>query len=329
MLFRKCTPYRRLLLSAALLLIVCGCGRGNAPEEPAAAVLETPAAAPQVVSLSVLETPAPTPPPTPVPTPTPTPAPTLAIPDAWYQARCDNIAAMLVRHGGCTAEQAEARVLSGMQLDPEKPMVALTFDDGPTRGVTDHVLDVLEKYGARATFFIIGTRIEGCEDLLCRMAAMGCELGSHTWGHGDLTVLSDREGRTSVQKSIDAIREACGYEVRFLRPPKGNVNAGVKKLALDMNLALIFWNHSTHDFRLDSAKKVERNVFHDVETDKEIAEGDIVLLHDLRKPTNEAIENIVRRLTEEGYQLVTVQELLYSSPLGFAAGESYSSQTEH
>ncbi len=310
----------------ALFLCLAGCGK---QEAEAAAPQAPPTAEPQVVTLSAVETPAPTPPPTPEPTPSPTPAPTPAIQAAWYQARCDSLAAMLQKNGAYTAEQAKAHVLTDMQLDPDKPMVALTFDDGPTRGVTDHVLDVLETYNARATFFIVGTRIEGCEDLLRRMTALGCELGSHTWGHGDLTVLTDREGRTSVQKSIDAIRDACGYEVRSLRPPKGNVNSGVKQLALDMNLSLIFWNHSTHDFRLDSAKKVERNVFHDVETDKEIAPGDIVLLHDLREPTKDAIENIVRRLTEEGYQLVTVQELLYSSQLGFAAGESYSSQTEH
>ncbi len=265
-------------------------------------------------------------PPTPTPTATPVPTQTPKITDAWYQQRSEELFALLSRNGSYPSAEAVSAAVLRMEIDPDKPMVALTFDDGPTAGVTGTILDVLEKYNGRATFFIVGQRIAGNEQLLRRAAALGCELASHTWGHDDLKSASTERAAESLKKTADAIYETTGYTVRSLRPPKGESDKAVKELAGSMGLSLVFWSQSTHDYRIDSADKIARYVFKDGESKRELKDGDIVLLHDLRKPTAEAMEAIVSRLVEEGYQLVTVQELLQLSPDGFAPGKSYSRQ---
>ncbi len=331
---RRGTPKGVLCVLLTLALLVCclgGCAT-SVPSAVAAAPELAPTQAPEVVDFILQPTPTPFRPteppmtPTPVPTPTPMPTPELTIKEAWYEARCANLVRLMLENGVCQTEQDALLRMQQMQIDPDKPMVALTFDDGPTRGVTDHILDVLEQYNARATFFVVGSRIAGCEDLLKRMAGLGCEIGSHTWEHSDLTKISTEGARKAIQQSIDTVKTVCGYEIKTVRPPKGNSDANVKALARQMDVALIFWNHSTHDYRLDSAERIERNVFHDSEDDKALEDGDIILLHDLRKPTRDAVDNIVKRLVEDGYQLVTVQELLYCSEGGFSGGSSYKRQ---
>ncbi len=307
-----------------VLLLLSGCGAPAAAPAPSA----TPAAAAERVTFELAQggagsAPAPTMPPTPTPTATPAPMPEPKIKDAWYQQRNDEIAALLVQNGFCaTREEADARV-SNMAIDPDKPMVALTFDDGPTQGVTNKILDALEQCNGRATFFVVGTRIAGSETLLKRAVSLGCEIGSHTWNHDTLTELSGDGAVQSLQKTNDAVKAACGYTVRSLRPPKGESDPSIKQLAGSMGLALVFWNHSTHDYRIDSAAKIAGNVQFDTEDKKALADGDIILLHDLRKPTAEAAPEIIQSLTDAGYQLVTVQELLNLSAGGFSPGKSY------
>lgn len=306
------------------LLLLAGCGSPAAATAPTAA----PTATAERVTFELAQggagsAPAPTLPPTPTPTATPEPTPEPKIKDAWYQQRNDEIATLLVQNGVCaTRGEADARV-SRMAIDPDKPMVALTFDDGPTQGVTDKILDALEQCNGRATFFVVGTRIAGSEALLKRAVSLGCEIGSHTWNHDTLTEISIEGAEKSLQKTNDAVKAACGYTVRSLRPPKGESNASIKQLAGSMGLALVFWNHSTHDYRLDSAEKIANNIQFDKEDNKALADGDIILLHDLRKPTAEAAPEIIRALTDAGYQLVTAQELLNLSAGGFVPGKSY------
>ena len=327
------TRVKRAILFALVLLLFSGCGTpALTPAADTALATATPAAeAPEDVTFELAApektaAPAPTAPPTPEPTASPVPTPEPKITADWYRARSENIARLLVENEFCkSVDEANARVQK-MEIDPDKPMVALTFDDGPTHGVTDTVLDVLEKYNARATFFVVGSRIAGSEDLLKRAVSLGCEIGSHTFNHDTLTELSTERAVKSLTDTRDAVRAACGYEVLSLRPPKGESNDNVKAIARQENYALIFWNHSTHDYRLDSAKKIASYVQFDKEDNKAIADGDIILLHDLRKPTAEAMEEIVKQLTDEGYQLVTVQELLNLSDGGFSTGKSYKKQ---
>lgn len=321
---------KRLLffLSAAALLLA-GC---TAKPVSGAVMTEPPATAtPEVCQFQMTDSgdhhaALPTAPPTPTPGPTAVPTPEPKIKDVWYQERNAELFRLMQMNGVFTSDDEINAAIARMDIDPDKPMVALTFDDGPTSGVTNRVLDALEKHNCRATFFVVGERVAAHQQLLKRAVTLGCEIGSHTYGHDDLTKLSAERGRDSVQKSLDAVYDACGYRVKSLRPPTGASNSDVKKLASDMGLALVFWSHSTHDYRLKNAKTIEDYVFYDGENKRALQDGDIVLLHDLRDPTGSAVENIVSRLCDAGYQLVTVQELLNLSPDGFTAGKSYSHQ---
>lgn len=315
-----------LCLWMALMCLLAGCApAAGAAVSDASSVPEiTPE--PQSVTFAMVESQsaaAPTLPPMPTPLPTREPL----ITDAWYLERCALIARLMVENSFAAGiDEANARVQERMELDPNKPMVALTFDDGPTPGVTSAILDTLEKYNARATFFVVGTRIAGSESTLKRAVSLGCEIGSHTWNHDTLTEISEDRARESLNKTNEAVFAACGYPIRSLRPPKGLSNDRVKALAGEMGMALVFWNHSTHDYRIDSAEKIASYVDFDKEDKKALEAGDIILLHDLRKPTRDAMEQVVSKLVGEGYQLVTVQELLNCSAGGFAPGKSYKRQ---
>ena len=209
------------------------------------------------------------------------------------------------------------------QIDPDCPMVALTFDDGPTPGVTDAILDVLERYGARATFFVVGSRVPGNESILARAVSLGCEIGCHTYNHDQLKGLTLEEGKKTVLETAQVVKDACGYEIRSLRPPEGQNSDGIKEMALACDMALVYWSHSTHDYRQDDWHVVADYVQYDSDNGRVLKDGDIVLLHDLRSTTSDAMETAIRTLTEQGYQLVTVQELLNASEDGFAPGKSY------
>lgn len=320
------------LMIGTLLTTLCGCGKNAATavneHTDAAPPANTPACATVDFAMAneAPKAPAPTVPPTPEPTPSPVPTPEPKIAAPWYQERNETIARLLIENGAClNADEANARV-ANMEIDPDRPMVALTFDDGPTHGVTDTILDTLEKYNARATFFVVGSRVSGCEALLKRAVCLGCEIGSHTFNHDTLTEMSAERARKTLTDTADAVRAACGYEIRSVRPPKGLSNDDIKALTGDLNCALVFWNHSTHDYRIDKAAKIASYVQFDKEDQKALADGDIILMHDLRKPTAEAMEEIIKTLTDQGYQLVTVQELLNLSDSGFAAGKSYKKQ---
>lgn len=269
---------------------------------------------------------APTLPPTPTPTASPAPTATPRIQAEWYYQRNADLLELLPKNAVFATQDELLAAIGRMDIDPDKPMVALTFDDGPTRGVTDEILDVLERYNGRATFFVVGRCVPGKESLLRRAVSLGCEIGCHTWDHDDLTEISEQDARETIQRTNQAVFDATGYVVKSLRPPGGASNKSVKALAASLDLALVFWSHSTHDYRIKSAEKVAELVFYDSENKHTLQDGDIVLMHDLREYTSDAMESIVSGLVQQGYQLVTVQELLHLSPDGFKPGGSYKKQ---
>ncbi|MEA4869319.1 MAG: polysaccharide deacetylase family protein [Christensenella sp.] len=135
------------------------------------------------------ETPAPSPDPTARPTSAPSLSPVPGVDAPWYDARNTELFELIKRDGPARSD-AEIRVaIDQMFIDPDKPMVALTFDDGPMPGVTDKILDILERYHVRATFFVCGWRFQQkcMQDIARRMVSLGCEIGNHTMDHADLS----------------------------------------------------------------------------------------------------------------------------------------------
>lgn len=271
-------------------------------------------------------TPAPTasPAPTAVPSPTPTPAPKIT--DAWYADRCAEMRCRLSQFGGYTGTALDERMLA-MEIDPDRPMIALTFDDGPVEGVTDRIVRILAEHNARATFFILGsrTRNPAAPELLKTILGGGNEIGNHTWQHLNLKTANGKEILDSVTMTNDAVFEITGYTPTLLRPPGGNVNGNVDYYAERLGMPIILWAQSGNVFETDP-KKIAENVERQIVNGKTLADGDIVLLHDTNARMIEAVSIMVPRLIEQGYQLVTVSELLALSETGPVPGVRYSKQ---
>ncbi len=295
---------------AAALTLCAACGQTYAP-----AAAEAPSSAPTA-------SPTPTALVTPTPEPTPTPVPTI---DAdWYRERNETLRVLLKRDGQFADDEEIDRAIEQMWIDPEKPMVALTFDDGPVAGVTDKILDILEEYHVRATFFVVGTRLrkQDAADIVRRAVSLGCEIGNHTWSHDNLTKQTTGERRYAIEATNDIVLETTGFTIRCLRPPGGYSDPGVEKLAGEYGMAVVKWSQSGNVHEQDPAR-IAQNVQKQIINGKELENGDIILLHDTKERMVSAVEIIVPQLLEEGYQLVTVWELLNCSETGFTAGQTY------
>lgn len=202
-------------------------------------------------------------------------------------------------------------------IDPSKPMVALTFDDGPSTH-TVSILNTLEKHNAKATFFVPGTRVSPYSQTILRAFNMGCEIGSHAWSHQLLTTVADSRIRTEIEDSNKAISAVTGVPTTLLRPPYGAENSRVRSVAKDMGVPMIMWSIDTRDWENLNANTVYNNVMRNVKN------GDIILFHDTYASTASAVARIVPELIARGYQLVTVSELMYYSGVTLKAGGVYS-----
>lgn len=184
-------------------------------------------------------------------------------------------------------------------VDGSRPMVALTFDDGPTV-YTGQILDTLEKYNSAATFFVIGSCAAGRKADLQREYALGCQIGNHTYNHPTLTRCSAEQIRNEMKRTDDVIEAAVGTRSTIMRPPGGSFNQTVKD---NVDKAVIIWSVDTRDWENRDSQKIINNVLNNTR------DGSIVLMHDRLSCTATAVKTIVPTLISRGYQLVTVDEL--------------------
>lgn len=210
-------------------------------------------------------------------------------------AVCLAAMAALAIGGHGTAEPAAAIV------NENGPVIALTFDDGPYPKVTGHILDVLEKNGVCATFFVLGSRIEGHEDMLTRMDELGCEIGNHSFSHADLTRLSKADCQRELSDTDAEIRRVTGHEASVVRPPYGYYN---KTVMSAVGRPLILWTVDTNDWRGKAPGEIADYVI------QQAKEGSVILMHDQQTQTADAMEMIIPTLIEEGFRFVTVSELI-------------------
>lgn len=201
-------------------------------------------------------------------------------------------------------------------IDPSKPMVALTYDDGPGGKEEQRILRCLKKYHAVATFFYVGNRVKS-DTATVRMAYdMGCEIANHSWNHADFTSLSDEDIKSQIKKTNEAIVKVTGVKPSLFRPPYGSFNDKVLK---SVEMPAIIWKVDTLDWKSRDADKV----FKKVKKVKKL-DGKIILMHSIYDETAEATEKIVPWLLKNGYQIVTVTELIkYKTGESPKAGESY------
>ena len=313
-----------LLIVGVVSLIVRAVKRGHQ-----ASALETAAAT--ATALVAADTALPTAAPTPAPTAVPaTPAP--AIQADWYRERMEQLYKNLTAYGNYADAAAVYAALEGMQIDPNGKKLALTFDDGPYSPITEQILDVLEENHARATFFIKGAYIDSGKALISRALGMGCEIGNHTMNHEDLEKLSPAERRATVGELNDKMYQTFGYRVHLLRPPyisygsKGDANReDIVAMAKEYELAIVNHTRSSHDSHEDYTAQmmIDRILAEKDELGKGL-NNSILLFHDKYQKTVEAIKVIIPALQQQGYQLVTVSELLNCSNEGLHYGWIYS-----
>lgn len=205
---------------------------------------------------------------------------------------------------------------SRREIDKTKPMVALTFDDGPSAH-TERLLDMFRKYGGKGTFFVVGNIIDNRPEVVKRLVAEGHEIAGHSWNHRQLTNLSEQDIKDQIMSTRAKIYDLTGYDAKLVRPPYGAFNDKVKAVAKELDVAFVNWSVDTLDWKYKDADTVKECVM------KEAYDGAIILCHDLHKTTVDAMEKAIPALIEKGYQLVTVSELLEAKGVKIVPGNVY------
>lgn len=181
--------------------------------------------------------------------------------------------------------------------------VALTFDDGPNTTVTPRIVDLVEKYGITASFFVVGSRIDDeSSKVMCRAHELGCEIENHSWTHPHLAEMSAEDVAEEIAKTSSVIEKYTGEASRFLRPPYYSWNDKVA----DASVLTLVGGYCPNDWDAD---RTVQNRIDDVLAN--IKDGDVLLMHDFKDnfPTVEALDTIIPELIKRGFTFVTVSDL--------------------
>ena len=198
-------------------------------------------------------------------------------------------------------------------VNPNRPMIALTFDDGPGP-YTMQILEALDKYDSKASFFLVGRNVYQYPDEIKKMFAMGCDVGNHSTNHVDLSKQTVEGIYAEIQTTNDRVLEVAGQGPTLLRPPYGNQNANVREQA---GMPLIMWSMDPRDWESKNVDLVRDYVLSNVK------DGDIILLHDIHESTLYATLQLIPLLIERGYQLVTVREMAQVKGITLENGKMY------
>ena len=191
--------------------------------------------------------------------------------------------------------------------------VAVTFDDGPGPQ-TSRLLDMLEQRGAKATFYVLGHKVSANAGVLQRMQRQGHQIGNHSWSHADLRKLDATSIAAELQRTNDAIHHITGSAPTTARPPYGATNPEVIAQLRRLGLSSILWSVDTRDWADRNSQVVCNRAVANARS------GAIILLHDIHSTSVDAVPCIVDGLKNQGYRLVTVNELLGATTPGATYG---------
>ena len=192
-------------------------------------------------------------------------------------------------------------------------MAALTYDDGCAQKNTLNLLDQLRRYGAQATFFILGERIAGNHNVLSRQQNAGYSIQTHTWGHSYTWELSREEKEAERDRFAEALGAVTGVPPTLMRAPGGSEDG------YDMGYPLIHWSLATGDSSNDNVEEIVER------TKWSVKDGTIVLMHDINANCSRYTREIVESLTDRGFLLVTVQEMFLDAGIPLEDGMVYGS----
>lgn len=178
--------------------------------------------------------------------------------------------------------------------------VALTFDDGPNPNTTPIALELLKKYNAKGTFFMVGKAVAGNEEIIKQVVAEGHQIGNHSWSHPLLTKISLEQAKSQINDTTEALKKASGQDVHIMRPPYGGINATIQA-AVDQSF--ILWDVDTLDWKNRNTASIMKEV-------RKVRPGSIILMHDVHQTSINALPTVLQYLTKQGFELVTIDELM-------------------
>jgi len=181
--------------------------------------------------------------------------------------------------------------------DSSQRVLHLSFDDGPNAG-SFRILDVLQRHDISATFFVVGKRIRGNERALRAVADAGHVIGSHSFGHRHASELGATELTNDTLKCHDLIREVVPeWEPRLIRPPYGTLSVGLFSMAIREEYRIVMWSRDSIDYRAKSPEDVDSNL-------GTLTPGDILLFHDEFEVTPRALDRVIIRYRQQGFEFL-------------------------
>jgi len=216
-----------------------------------------------------------------------------------------SLSLVLLLHFLTIVSVAEVKVYRSVET--EKKQIALTFDDGPHPILTERILKILAQYGVSATFFMVGENVINYPEAAKQVILAGHEVGNQTFTHPHIANLNEKAIFDEIGKCEDALEELCEYRPHILRTPQGALTPSLERCLLDDDYILVLWSLDTRDWDNKSTACIVQTVLNNVKS------GDIILMHDFighNSKTPEALEKIIPVLLSQGYEFVTVSELL-------------------
>lgn len=207
-------------------------------------------------------------------------------------------------------------VLPDYGVDPGKPMLALTFDDGPSQHTWD-IVDALDAHGARATFFVLGQRVPTHQAAIDYVLSHDNEVASHSYDHKNMEKMTEEDMAYEVYSVDEALSEQHGYTPALFRVPYGSKDETVRGVLKEAGKPIIGWSVDPRDWKVRDKDTIVRHILSTAQ------DGDIVLLHDIYQPTADAVAELVPALQAQGFQLVTVRELFAYRGISLEPGEVY------
>ena len=195
------------------------------------------------------------------------------------------------------------------EVNVREKLIALTFDDGPSPTFTDKILDLLARYHAKGTFFVMGKQAEKYPSIILREYREGHEIGNHTYNHREINQMSFEELKREVLRAHQVIFQIIGNDVKLFRPTSGFYNEKIVKVAGLLNYKVVIWTwgQDSRDWTKTSGESIAKRII------KTVKPGDIILFHDQggdHSNTVKALEILLPVLEEQGYQFTTVSALL-------------------